>query len=593
MTAIFENKNPACAGFGLGLRTTHYADFLSNKQPLDWLEIITDNYLVEGGKPLVMLDTIRRDYPVAMHGVAMSLGAADGVDMAYLRQVKQLADRVEPLWISDHLCWIGQGSAQLHDLYPLPYTDEAARHVVTQIRRAQDVLQRKLVLENVSSYIDFQASCASEWDFLSYIAQEADCLLLVDVNNIFVSSVNHGFDPLLYLRGLPAHRVQQIHLAGHSDMGDHVIDTHDHPVAPAVWDLYAQACCLFGPVAAMIERDDNIPALSVLLDELSQARQIASAHWAQAPHLDYASHVSHAAEAPKSQKAPQIAGHAEPGLQRIQTLVAQAILAPRAALDAPASTSIASEPTLENTLKDTPEDAVLALLRVQPGVQARQRWGIYHHAYRARLAEVLADSFVKTHRFMGSDAFDVHARDYAVAHPPLVRSLNRYGQDFAAYLKQLYPSNPELHELAQLDADLRFCFDGPDVPVLDATSAQQDAQAAWLSRAPILHPSVQLRAVHTNAVALWKAIDADEDVPAPTWQEQPGTLMVWRQGLQPHFQSLAAAPARLLAHLLAGHSIHSACAEVAQSEGALDPQQLGLWLRDWLDQGVLRGTLAS
>jgi uncharacterized protein (UPF0276 family) len=262
-------------GFGLGLRTAHYADFLSAKQAVDWLEIVTDNFLVEGGKPLRLLETFRRDYPMVMHGVAMSIGAAAGVDLAYLKQVKALADRIEPLWVSDHLCWIGTDTHLLHDLYPLPYTDAVARHVIAQIRRCQDVLQRRLVLENVSSYLDFEQSTASEWQFLSHVAQEADCLLLVDVNNIFVSSVNHGFDPLTYLQALPAHRVQQIHLAGHSSAGGYLIDTHDHPVAPAVWTLYAQALQIFGHVPTMIERDAHIPALALLLEELAHARQLA------------------------------------------------------------------------------------------------------------------------------------------------------------------------------------------------------------------------------------------------------------------------------------------------------------------------------
>lgn len=266
------------AGFGLGLRSAHYADFLATPQPVDWLEVITDNYLVEGGKPLVMLDRIRRDHPMAMHGVAMSIGAAPaGPDLAYLRQVKALADRIEPLWVSDHLCWIGPGPTQLHDLYPLPYTEEAACHVVAQIRRAQDVLQRRLVIENVSSYMAFAHDAVAEWEFLAHVAEAADCLLLLDVNNVYVSSVNHGFDPLDFLDAMPAGRIQQIHLTGHSDNGSHIIDTHDHPVAEPVWALYAEACARFGPVATLIERDDRIPPLAELLDELDRARREAAA----------------------------------------------------------------------------------------------------------------------------------------------------------------------------------------------------------------------------------------------------------------------------------------------------------------------------
>lgn len=263
-------------GFGLGLRTEHYPDFLAAPQPVDWLEIISDNFLVPGGKPLVILDQIRERYPLAMHGVSLSIGAADGLDPGYLAALKKLARRVNPLWVSDHLCWTGVQGRNTHDLLPLPYHEEALAHVVRQIRQAQDFLERPLVIENVSSYVSFTDSTLSEWDFLRAVCEEADCLLLLDVNNIYVSSFNHGFDPLTYLHAIPPERVQQIHLAGHSNNGDHIIDTHDHPVADPVWELYRAACEHIGPVATMIERDDHIPPLPELLAELGQARRIAA-----------------------------------------------------------------------------------------------------------------------------------------------------------------------------------------------------------------------------------------------------------------------------------------------------------------------------
>ena len=269
-------------GFGLGLRTAHYADFLAEPQRVDWLEVISDNYLVPGGKPMGMLDAIRDRYPMAMHGVAMSIGSVAGPDANYLRQIKGLMDRIQPLWVSDHLCWTGVHGRHLHDLLPLPYTEEAIDVVVRNILRVQDVLGRRLVLENVSSYVDFKQSQMSEWDFVAAVCERADCLLLLDVNNIYVSSVNHGFDALTYLNGLPAHRVQQIHLAGHTDNGDHIIDTHDHPVADPVWALYAHACRRFGAVATMIERDDHIPPLPELVGELDQARKMAAETWLEA-----------------------------------------------------------------------------------------------------------------------------------------------------------------------------------------------------------------------------------------------------------------------------------------------------------------------
>ncbi len=261
-------------GFGLGLRTQHYADFLDAPQRVDWLELLSDNYMVPGGKPLVMLDRIRANYPVVMHGVALSIGSADGVDESYLDALGALADRVQPLWVSDHLCWTGVHGRVLHDLYPLPYSEDALDVVVRNVQRVQERLKRSLVLENVSSYVSFGASSMSEWEFIGEVCARTGCRLLLDVNNIFVSSVNHGFDARAFLRGIPADRVQQIHLAGHSDHGDHIIDTHDQPVADAVWALYAEALRLCGPVATMIERDDHIPPLAELVTELDHARAL-------------------------------------------------------------------------------------------------------------------------------------------------------------------------------------------------------------------------------------------------------------------------------------------------------------------------------
>ena len=259
--------------FGLGLRAQHYADFLASPQPVDWLELLSDNYLVPGGKPLVMLDRIRADYPVAMHGVALSIGAADGIDQPYLDSLAALAERVQPMWISDHLCWTGVHGRVLHDLYPLPYSEMALATVVANVHHVQERLRRPLVLENVSSYVGFNSSTMTEWEFISEVSARTGCRLLLDVNNIYVSSVNHGFSAMAFLRGVPADRVQQIHLAGHTDHGDHIIDTHDHPVADAVWALYEAALSLCGPVATMIERDDHIPALDVLVTELDVARR--------------------------------------------------------------------------------------------------------------------------------------------------------------------------------------------------------------------------------------------------------------------------------------------------------------------------------
>ena len=262
-------------GFGLGLRTAHYEQFVADRPELDWIEILTENYLVDGGRPLEWLDRIRADYPMVMHGVSLSIGGTDPLDRDYLRRVKELAARVQPLWISDHLCWTGVAGNNLHDLLPLPYTEEAVRHVVARVEAVQHFLGRRILLENVSSYVAYRDSALTEWEFLSAIAQDADCLILLDVNNIYVSAYNHGFDPDAFLTGIPAERVQQIHLAGHSNCGDYIIDTHDAPVIDPVWALYERAIRRLGPVATMIERDDQIPPLADLVVEVDRARRAA------------------------------------------------------------------------------------------------------------------------------------------------------------------------------------------------------------------------------------------------------------------------------------------------------------------------------
>ncbi|MES2674696.1 MAG: DUF692 domain-containing protein [Pseudomonadota bacterium] len=263
-------------GFGLGLRSEHYNDFINGDVAVDWLEILTENYMVPGGKPLYYLDKIREHYPVVMHGVSLSIGGVDPLNLDYLRELKTLAQRVEPKWISDHLCWTGTQGINLHDLLPLPYTQEALQHLITRVTQVQDFLGQRILLENVSSYLSYQHSTISEWEFVRELANKADCLILLDINNIHVSAHNHNFDPLTYLDAMPPERIQQIHLAGHLNKGDYSIDTHDHEIVDAVWSLYTEAVAKFGHISTMIERDDDIPELEILLIELQKARRIST-----------------------------------------------------------------------------------------------------------------------------------------------------------------------------------------------------------------------------------------------------------------------------------------------------------------------------
>lgn len=271
-------EKPPFLGFGLGLRTEHYSEILEAAEPLpiDWFEAISENYMVAGGKPLTMLDGIRERYPLVLHGVSMSIASTQPLNMEYLSSLKKLAERTNPKWISDHLCWTGVHGVNLHDLMPIPYTEEALNHVADRISQVQEFLGRRIAIENVSSYIEFEESEMQEWEFVGELAKRADCWLLLDVNNVFVSGKNHQFNQNTFIDAIPTERVVQFHLAGHSESDDCLIDTHDQPVCDEVFELYGKALKKFGAVTTMIERDDNIPPLADLLAELNRAREIAS-----------------------------------------------------------------------------------------------------------------------------------------------------------------------------------------------------------------------------------------------------------------------------------------------------------------------------
>jgi len=265
-------------GCGLGLRREHYRDVVEGRPPdVDWFEVISENFMVAGGNPRRVLEAVRRDYPVVLHGVSLSIGSTDPLNGAYLDELDALARAIEPVWISDHLCWGTAHGMNAHDLLPLPYTEEALTHVVRRVAAVQERLGRRILLENPSSYLQATANEMTEADFLGEVARRADCGILLDVNNVFVSAHNHGFDPRAYLDALPVERVGQIHLAGHTAEGDLLIDTHDAPVRDEVGALYVHAIRRFGSVSTMIEWDARVPPFAALRDELARVRRWSAA----------------------------------------------------------------------------------------------------------------------------------------------------------------------------------------------------------------------------------------------------------------------------------------------------------------------------
>jgi uncharacterized protein (UPF0276 family) len=261
-------------GHGIGLRPPHFPRLWDGTAVVDWFEAVTENFMIDGGRPLAALERARARAPVALHGVSLSIASTDPLNETYLRRLGALAARVEPAWISDHLCWSSVGGHYAHDLLPLPFTEESLRHVVARVIAVQERLGRQILLENVSSYLTFTHSTLAEWEFLGTVAEEADCGILLDVNNVFVSAVNHGFAPETYLAGLPADRIGQIHLAGHTDLGTYLFDTHDGPVIDPVWNLYRLALRRFGRVSTLVEWDDHVPDLDVVCAEAERARAI-------------------------------------------------------------------------------------------------------------------------------------------------------------------------------------------------------------------------------------------------------------------------------------------------------------------------------
>ena len=261
-------------GHGVGLRTRHYTEFLEASPQVSWVEAISENFMGLGGRPLKVLEQVRRDRPVVLHGVSLNIGSTTALNLEYVEALKQLIERIEPAMVSDHLCWGRMGDRFSHDLLPLPFTEEALLLTVQRIQELQELLGRQVLIENVSSYMTFHQSVMTEWQFLNEVAQRADCGILLDVNNVYVSSRNHGFDPVEYVDAIDPQRVGQIHLAGHQDRGSIVIDTHEGHVSDPVWQLYAHTVKRLGRVPSLIEWDEGVPELPVLLEEAAKAQQV-------------------------------------------------------------------------------------------------------------------------------------------------------------------------------------------------------------------------------------------------------------------------------------------------------------------------------
>lgn len=576
-------------GHGVGLRTRHFARALVQGLDVDWVEAISENFFGAGGRPLATLDAIRRDIPVVLHGVGLGIGSLDAPDRRYLDRLQTLIDRIEPAWVSDHLCWATHRGAHSHALLPLPYTEEALHALVERVARVQDILGRRILIENVSSYVGFRANEMSEWEFLAALAERADCLLLLDLNNVVVSARNHGWSAQAYLDGIPGERVWQFHLANHSDRGVYKFDSHLGPVPDEVWSLYRDALTRWGPISSLVEWDEDVPAWEELRDEQRKAATIAEeilgvcprgpAPAPARPRVDLDALASATAAArrlgPRS-----LAGSFE--------LFWQAIRFPTGVTD------------FLTTAAPELRQAFAQVFEQSEGLSALDRMDIYANDYYWRMAGVLEEHFPTVAWMLGHVRFHNVLTDYVLHRPSHDADLRHYSRAFPDYLAD-HPEgidDPELIEVGRIELDRVELLDVPDAPMLSLAALEATPLDRW--PALRLRPSVAMRVRSCSRPfsPLWSLCREGRSIEEARRMHaaEPSHVLIWRSGLTVFHRDLPASEARALRALQAGASFVELC---MAASGATDPEGLAghaatpaavaRWLRRWTADGLLTG----
>lgn len=472
-------------GFGLGLRTDHYNDILDIWPEVDWFEIISENYMDSDGKPRAVLEQVATHYPVVMHGVSLSIGSTDPLRMDYLSRLKHLADWVKPAWISDHLCYTGINKQNTHDLLPVPYTAEALTHIVDRIKHVQDYLGRAILIENPSSYLEFSDSTMPEWEFLARMAEEADCALLLDVNNVYVSSYNHRLDPYVYLDALPMDRVVQIHLAGHDNQGTHIIDTHDDYVVDEVWCLYRYIIEKHGAITTMVEWDAKIPAFNVVWDEVKKAKAIV--------------------ESVKKQECDARATSVVIGGDREQSSAKH-----RTALDYTGLLSVLHNTIVQgandNGTLPAPESWIPAKKDFTPKAQL----GVYVNGYRYRLFDIVSEDYEALRAYLGDEVMNLVIRHYIEATPSTYYNVGRYVlglPDFIERTNYVAEENKAYAlEIARVEAAMSKLFDAPNTTPLTQADLEEMDPESFLNLRLALRKASALFLLHHDINAYIKSI---------------------------------------------------------------------------------------
>jgi uncharacterized protein (UPF0276 family) len=536
----FHSSHSPCArlGFGVGLRAPHYRDFLEHRPAVDWLEIHTENYFDQGGWGSHVVELLRRDYPISLHGVGLGIGSACGFSEQHLRRVRELVQRIEPALVSEHLCWGAVGDRHLNDLLPLPLTQEALAMVCERVERIQEILGRQILLENVSTYLRYREDVMSEAEFLAEVAARTGCGVLLDINNLYVNQCNHQEDALVALHAIATHSVGEMHLAGHLVTPDAVIDHHGDHVTESVWSLYETALRRFGSVSTLIEWDTDIPTLDVLLDEVQKAREIVA------------------------RVVPQLQCNAE-SLSTVQFKFSQALFDTRS------------------------ESDVLPLFKGEAHL-TEQRFALYRGNLTGIWDKTLSSAYPVLKALVGEEFFSALTRAYGMAHPSVLGDLNQFGAHFDDFLAGFshvaqYPYFPDM---AKLEWALHTAHYADNVELLDPAGLTQLSPDQLDAACVSFHPACRLIVSDWAVVQLWQAHQPEASVQFPTdiAQRDAGLVMrsCWKAGVLPLTPGAYAA----LFTLQQGQSLGAALDAALE----VDPEfEFGSCLQQWLAHDIFAG----
>lgn len=550
-----SGKQWQALGCGVGLRREHYDYVLRKKPAMDWFEAVSENFMGTHGRPLHILEQVRASYPVALHGVSLSLGSSDPLSKRYLQDLKTLVQHIEPFAVSDHLCWSGTDGQQLHDLLPLPFTEESIRHAVRRIDEVQSFLGRRILVENVSTYVTYKHSAMPEWEFLSEVAKRSGCGILLDINNVFVNARNHGFDPFTYLEFLPGSYVGQFHLAGHTDMGDYLFDTHTGRICEEVWALYRRALELWGPVSTLIEWDENVPAFEELSEECASARKIYTA-------VPLPSEIHDGSL--KSESASGIEKNDDPGLAECETWMLSRI-----------------SPSAEKTKP-------VNLLNPQGGVPGEERMSVYADGYKTRIMEGIGDVFPAVRHLTGERLFYELSRDYVTKFPSREYNLSRVGCLFPEFLSGTETAGnlPFLADLARLEWQVSLAFHALQTEPVKPQELAGISPEKWGHLQFVFQEGFGLLESAYPVFDLWQARKTPISEVSIRVEGNPQQVIIFRSGLEVQCLQTDACQVRLLNELRRGTCLEEAL-EIFSDTPDFEPALLTRWFGHWMQLGII------